>query len=160
MEIEVVTEIKAPTKLRLLTVLLVDDEKIMHDMLGVALKGTEYSLVSAKNVDEAMKIISLFPPDILITDAMMPGISGFSLITSVKDDPKTTDIPVILWTVLEQRNGDVMDSSGKADIAMSKPFNLPDVLDSLTRARHLMKVNVGPAPPTVDEPDTFVILPT
>jgi CheY-like chemotaxis protein len=149
----------AVAKLRLLTVLLVDDEKIMHDMLGVALNGTDYSLVSAKNVNEAMNMISSHPPDIVITDAMMPGVSGFSLITSLKADPKTTAIPVILWTVLEERNGDVMDSSGKADIAMSKPFNLGDVLDSLTRARQLMK---APNPEAseeliVDEPDIFII---
>ena len=123
-----------------LRVLLVDDEETMHEMLGLALDSTDYSLVFATNVDEAMKVIgSSYPPDIVITDAMMPGDSGFSLITSIKSNPITSDIPVILWTVLEQLDGGVMDSSGQADIAMSKPFDLRHILASLTRARQLIK---------------------
>ncbi|MEK6304125.1 MAG: response regulator [Acidobacteriota bacterium] len=125
---------------RPIRVLLVDDEKTMHEMMGFALENTDYSLVSAANVDEAMKVIcSSYPPDIVITDAMMPGDSGSSLITSIKSNPTTSDIPVILWTVLEQLDGGVMDSSGQADIAMSKPFDLTNILDSLTRARQLIK---------------------
>jgi len=121
-----------------ITVLLVDDDKTMHEMLGVALKKTEYSLSSATNADEGTRMItSADPPAIIITDAMMPGASGFSLITSIKSDPATRDIPVILWTVRGQ-NG-VIDLSGKADILMSKPFSLPNILDSLKKARQLIK---------------------
>jgi DNA-binding response OmpR family regulator len=128
---------------KLLKVLLVDDEATIHEMLELALKTTEYSLVSATNVGEAMKeMASSYPPDIVITDAMMPGRSGFSLITSLKSNPATSDIPVILWTILEDLNGGVMDSSGKADITMTKPFNLPSLLNNLTRARQLIKTNV------------------
>jgi CheY-like chemotaxis protein len=124
-------------------VLLVDDEETMREMMGFALQDTDYSLVSVTNVDEAMKLISSsYPPDIVITDAMMPGDSGFSLITSIKSDPTTSNIPVILWTVLEQINGAVMDSSGKADLTMSKPFDLTEILDTLTRARQLIKPDV------------------
>lgn len=123
-----------------LRILLVDDEESMHEMLGLALNSTEYVLLSATNVDQAKKVIaSVHPPDIVITDAMMPGDSGFSLITSIKANPATADIPVILWTVLEQQNGAVMDASGKADITMSKPLDVPNLLDCLTRARLLLK---------------------
>lgn len=133
---------RVPTNGTRLRVLLVDDEKLMHEMLGLALDSSEYSLLSATNVDEAKKAIeSLHPPDIVITDAMMPGDSGFSLITSIKANPATADIPVILWTVLEQQNGAVMDASGKADMTMSKPLDLPNLRECLTRARRLMKLN-------------------
>ena len=126
-----------------LRVLLVDDEESLHYMARLALYSTEYSLVSARNVDEARKeIASSYPPDIVITDAMMSGESGFSLITSIKANPVTSSIPIILWTVLEQLNGAMMDSSGKADITMSKPFNLPNILDSLTRAKQLINPNL------------------
>ena len=126
-----------------LKVLLVDDEETMHEMMHLALSSTEYSLVSASNVDEAMKeIASANPPDIVITDAMMPGDSGFSLIKSMKSNPTTSDIPVILWTILEDANGAVMDSSGKADLTMTKPFNLPNLMESLAKARHLIKSDV------------------
>jgi len=121
-------------------VLLVDDEESMHCMARLALNSTEYSLVSAKNVNEARQVIaSQCPPDIVITDAMMSGESGFSLITSMKSNPTTSKIPIILWTILEQVNGAVLDSSGKADITMSKPFNLPHIMESLMRAKQMMR---------------------
>jgi DNA-binding response OmpR family regulator len=124
----------------LLRVLLVDDELTMHEIIGLALNRSEYSLISATSVDEAMKqIASADPPDIVITDALMPGDSGFTLITAMKSNPVTSGIPIILWTVLEQGNGSVMDSSGKADITMSKPFNLPNLLESLAKGRQLIK---------------------
>gem|GEM_PF-2204215 len=126
-----------------LNVLLVDDEETTHEMMELALERTEYSLVSVTNVQEAMRVItSPWRPDIVITDAMMPGDSGFSLINSIKADPNTSDIPVILWTILQKQDGAVMDSSGKADITMSKPFDLPDILNSLTRAKQLIKPNI------------------
>jgi DNA-binding response OmpR family regulator len=126
-----------------LKVLLVDDEATIHELLELALKSTEYSLVSALNVDEAMKeITSSYPPDIVITDAMMPGRSGFTLIASLKSNPSTSDIPVILWTILEDVNGAVMDSSGKADLTMTKPFNLPSLLANLAIAKRLIKTGV------------------
>lgn len=132
-----------PTNVAPLRVLLVDDETTMHETMGLALRGTDYALVSVTNVYDAMKkITSAYPPDIVITDAMMPGASGFTLITLLKSNPTTSDIPVILWTVLEDLNGGVMDSSGQADITMSKPFDLQNLLASLTKARQLIKTGV------------------
>jgi CheY-like chemotaxis protein len=126
-----------------LKVLLVDDEATMHELMEIALKGTDYALMSAMNVGAAMKVIaSLDSPDIVITDAMMPGDSGFSLIKLLKSNPATSHIPVILWTMLVKENGAVMDSSGKADLTMGKPFDLMNILDTLTSARDMINPNL------------------
>jgi CheY-like chemotaxis protein len=125
-----------------LSVLLVDDKESTHEMLGLALEKTEYSLVSTTNVQDAMKVISSsYRPDIVITDAMMPGNGCSSLISSIKANPATSGIPVILWTVQERQDRAGIDSSGKPDITMRKPFELPDILDSLMRAKQLIKPN-------------------
>ena len=119
-------------------VLLVDDDQTMHEMLDLSLDKTQYNVAHAVDAREAMTVIAHQPPDIVITDAMMPGVSGYSLITSLKSDPRTADIPVILWTVLEGMDGNVMDSSGQADLTMSKPFNLFDLEDRLDKAKQLL----------------------
>ena len=122
-----------------LRVLLVDDDQFVHEMVGLFLGKTEYSLVSAINAQDAIKIIDSDPPDILITDAMMPGESGFSLIEKMKAHPASAAIPVILWTILETPDGSVMDASGKADILINKPFYRCDMMESLEKAKRMIE---------------------
>ena len=111
--------------------------------MGLFLGKTEYSLVSATNAHDAIKIIDSDPPDILITDAMMPGESGFSLIEKMNAHPDSAAIPVILWTILETPNGSVMDASGKADILINKPFYRCDMMESLEKAKRMIGTKNG-----------------
>lgn len=120
-------------------VLLVDDDEGMHEMMRLFLGKTGFSLASATNAPDAMEMINSDPPDILITDAMMPGESGFSLIEKMKSCACTAKIPVILWTILENPNGSVLDASGKADILINKPFYRCDILDSLEKAKLMIQ---------------------
>ena len=107
---------------RPIRVLLVDDDEFIHEMMRLFLANTEYSLVSATNAQDALTIVDNDPPDILITDAIMPGESGFTLIERMKSRPACANIPVILWTIMEDHNGSPMDASGKADVLINKPF--------------------------------------
>ncbi|HXF41420.1 MAG TPA: response regulator [Blastocatellia bacterium] len=102
--------------------LLVDDDNFTHEMMDLFLRNTEYVLISAFSTDEALRIIVSDAPDIVITDAMMPGESGFSLIDKIKARPASSKIPILLWTMLTQSDGSVMDASGKADIVIGKPI--------------------------------------
>jgi CheY-like chemotaxis protein len=120
-------------------ILLVDDDEFIHEVMKLFLANTQYSLVSALNVQDAIKIIDSDRPDILITDAMMPGESGYSLIEWVKARPGCADIPVILWTIMERPDGSVMDATGKADISINKPFYRCDMMEGLERARQLIE---------------------
>ena len=125
------------------TVLVVDDENTVHAMVSHALSrafpGGQYSVISAMNGAEGIRMIASALPDIVITDAMMPGLSGFDLIREIKSRPQTADIPIILVTSLESENGAVMDASGKADFCISKPFNLDEVAESVERAERLIQ---------------------
>ncbi len=120
-----------------LRLLLVDDDIFVHEMVASLIDEAEYSLVSATNVGDAMKLIREQQPDIIVTDAMMPGESGFGLINRVKSDPRTQDIPVILLTILQDPSGEVMDASGQADFRVSKPLYLSDFNSTLEQARQL-----------------------
>ena len=116
-------------------ILLVDDDQMIHDTMALLLGNTEFSLVSAMNVKGAIDIVASDRPDIIITDAMMPGESGFSLIDKLKSRPETSRIPVILWTGLEDLSGGAKDSSRKADFTMSKPFYRSEIMATLERAK-------------------------
>ena len=123
-----------PTK-----VLVVDDDRLVHELLRILLDERAFSMSSAKNVTEAMKSIAAETPDIIITDAMMPGESGFSLIEKVKAAPQTRDIPIILMTILEDPDGSVMDASGKADFSVNKPVYRSNIVACVEKARQLIE---------------------
>ncbi|HYP26444.1 MAG TPA: response regulator [Blastocatellia bacterium] len=120
-------------------VLLVEDEDFSHEIVKLYLSNTKYQLISAKSVSEAKNIITSQLPDIVITDAMMPGESGFSLISWMKKNPRTRGIPIILWTMMVEAGGQVMDASNSADILMSKPFCHSNILETLEHAEGLIK---------------------
>lgn len=115
-------------------VLIVDDDETMHEMLDLSFVDSDYELAHAMDVRQAHSILASQKQDIILTDAMMPGTSGFSFIEWIKANPDTAGIPVILWTVLEGMNGEVMDPTGLADLTLSKPFNLMAIEDRLNRA--------------------------
>jgi CheY-like chemotaxis protein len=136
---DIVTGEDVRSDLSRVKVLLVDDDKGMHELMSLFLGKTEFSLVSVTNAPDAMALINNDPPDILITDAIMPGESGFSLIEKVKGSPSTAKIPVILWTILETPSGAVLDASGKADILMNKPFYHCDIMGGLQKAKSMIR---------------------
>jgi CheY-like chemotaxis protein len=119
-------------------VLVVDDSKIVHllvrNALAAGLTGAGYSVISAMDAAEGLKVVASEAPDIIVTDAMMPGMSGFDLIRKIKSQPETACIPVILLTCLEAENGSVMDASGKADLCLGKPFNDADIRSRIQKA--------------------------
>ena len=121
-----------------LKVLLVDDDDSIHQTLELFLANTEYRLISARSVQEALALVASMNPDIIITDAMMPGESGFCLIEKLKSKPETANIPVILGTILDEWNGGAMDASRKADISINKPFYLNDIISSLEKAKKMI----------------------
>ena len=135
---EIVIDALVPPGAPNLSVLLVDDDEFMHEMMALFLSRTEFSLISATNAKAALKIITTDRPDIVITDAMMPGESGFSLIEKMKALASSASIPVILWTNMEQPDGSVMDASGKADISINKPFYRCDMMESLEKAKRMI----------------------
>jgi DNA-binding response OmpR family regulator len=124
-----------------LKVLLVDDDEFIHETLKLFLADTQYSVISAMSVKEAMALMETLIPDIVITDAMMPGESGFCLIEKLKSRPDTANVPVILWTILEEMNGGIIDCSHKADISIYKPFYSSDIVSSLERAKQMIFSN-------------------
>jgi CheY-like chemotaxis protein len=127
---------------RPLTVLLVDDDSLAHEVFEAFLSDTEYTLMSANSVGQALRLVASTPPDIIITDAMMPGESGFVLIEKLKSNPHSSHIPVVLWTVLEDMRGNVMDASGKADMTLNKPFYPADINKCLLQARSMVQSRV------------------
>ena len=148
-------QIESPI-IRPLKILLVDDDLFIHEMLDALLNKDQFLQFAVTNVADAMRYLENKTPDIIITDAMMPGESGFSLIHRLKSDPRTKDIPIILLTILEQFDGSVMDASGKADISVTRPLYLSDIESALAEANLLVKTR-GAIDISIPKPDIILM---
>src|SRR5665648_706358 len=81
-------------------ILVVDDKKDDRYMLETLLEGSGYEVITAGNGDEALLLARIEPPDLIVTDIMMPGMDGFTLCKEWKKDEYLKDIPLIFYTAI------------------------------------------------------------
>jgi len=119
------------------TVLVVDDNQENLELLQAYLEDVECRTVPARDGLQALEIIADSAPDLVLLDVMMPKMSGFEVCKRIKNDPKTSDIPIIMVTALNEF-GDIEHGidSGTDDF-ISKPVNK---LELLTRVKTMLKL--------------------
>ena len=103
-------------------ILLADDNADMRNYVR-ALLGERYEITTAADGETALATLRQNPPDLVLTDVMMPRLDGFGLLKAIRSDPATSRIPVIL---LSARAGDESKVEGMehgADDYLAKPFS-------------------------------------
>jgi CheY-like chemotaxis protein len=101
-------------------VLVVDDDPVVHEVLTPTLTKKGYRVLHARDGAEALSIVRKTPPDIVTLDVMMPNIDGWSVLGSMKSDPALAHIPVIMLTIVDDRN---LGWSLGASEYMTKPID-------------------------------------
>ncbi|HLA14712.1 MAG TPA: ATP-binding protein [Gemmatimonadaceae bacterium] len=119
------------------TVLIVDDESRNRDLLKVMLAPEGVQLVAASDGAEALAMVAKNPPDLILLDVMMPGMNGYEVAVKLKDDPKSTHIPIIMITALDDRAGRLLGLNSGADDFLTKPI---DRAELSVRVRSLLKI--------------------
>jgi len=118
-------------------VLVVDDNQENLELLQAYLEDLDCRTVPARDGLQALEIIADSAPDLVLLDVMMPKMSGFEVCKRLKNDPKTSDIPIIMVTALNEF-GDIEHGidSGTDDF-ISKPVNK---LELLARVKTMLKL--------------------
>ncbi len=120
-------------------ILIVDDNYTNVELLRAHLKPYPYELAVAQDGEEALRKIESDPPDLVLLDLMMPGLSGYEVCERIKKDKKTQFIPVIVITALKELNDKIKAIEMGADDFLMKPFNKVELL---TRIKSLLKLKV------------------
>ena len=102
------------------TVLIVDDEKATHELLERELSNAGYDILHAAGGREGLKLAKQARPDVITLDIIMPDLDGWSVLKALKADPELCDIPVILVTIMRDR--DLGFALGAADY-ITKPLD-------------------------------------
>ncbi len=113
-------------------VLVVDDNRDMLDFLGEVLSPV-YDVECVENAEAALAAIRAYPPDLIVSDVMMPGTDGMEFCRMVKADINTSHIPVILLTAKVETSDFVNGFDSGADLYVTKPFST-DVIQAQIRA--------------------------
>jgi signal transduction histidine kinase/DNA-binding response OmpR family regulator len=87
-----------------LTVLVVDDDPAVHEVLTPTLTKNGYRVIHARDGAEALAALRKSPPDVMTLDVMMPNVDGWSVLAEMKSDPALAHIPVIMLTIVDDRN--------------------------------------------------------
>ena len=106
-------------------VLVVDDDIVVHELLSATLAKEGYSLLHARDGSEALDIMHKTPPDIVTLDVDMPKVDGWSVLGTMKSDPETENIPVIMLTMFDDRH---LGFSLGASEFMTKPLDRTKLL--------------------------------
>jgi two-component system alkaline phosphatase synthesis response regulator PhoP len=118
-------------------VMVVDDNLQNRELLQAYLEDMDCETLPAHDGTEALKIVADNPPDLILLDVMMPKMSGFEVCRRIKNDPKTTDIPVIMVTALNEFGDIERGIDAGTDDFISKPVNK---LELLTRVKTMLKL--------------------
>jgi CheY-like chemotaxis protein len=85
-------------------ILLVEDDKSLREIYGVRLQAEGYTIISAGDGEEALAVAIKERPDLIVSDVMMPKISGFDMLDILRSTTETKDIKVIMMTALSSED--------------------------------------------------------
>jgi CheY-like chemotaxis protein len=116
----------APDRTR--TIVIADDEAPIRLIVGDKLRAAGYTVIEARDGEEALDAVRAASPACLITDLQMPYMNGLELCTALHDDPATRHIPALLLTARGHVLTDDMLARTSIKRVMSKPFGVRELL--------------------------------
>jgi len=111
------------------TILIVDDERPIRELLTVILRDAGYRTATAVHGAEALALVAATAPDLVLTDLMMPVLGGDELCRRLKAAPATRAIPVVLMSAVRPEAAVAAGQDG----FLAKPFELGEVEELVDR---------------------------
>jgi len=121
-------------------VLVVDDSQVQADYIKRLLERYNYKAYSLNNAKEALIYLQANRPSLIITDVVMPEMSGFDLCSKVKSDPNTRHIPVILLTALSEPEDILKGLASGADNFITKPYDDKALIEMIGKCLSLKNI--------------------
>lgn len=121
-----------------ITILIVDDDLIGHEVLRALLDDQGHNLAFASNGREALAKAAKLVPDLILLDVMMPDMNGFEVCLNLRSDSVLAEVPIIMITAMNDRDSRLKSIEVGADDFISKPF---DRLELQMRIRNIARLN-------------------
>lgn len=118
------------------TVLVVEDALTDMEILSRYLQQAGYFVVSAKTSEEAQEKITKNKPDLIFLDVILPGKSGFEICREIKNNPVTSQIPVVFCSTKHSDVDKMWGNMLGASAYLSKPINQEELLTTLQNLKN------------------------
>lgn len=112
-------------------ILVVDDDEHILRSLSQYLELEDFTVFSASSGPEALTLFAQEKPDLLVLDVMMPGMDGFQVLETLRKDPDTAHVPVLMLTARDQHNDILKGYQMGATSYLVKPFNLDELVEAI-----------------------------
>jgi DNA-binding response OmpR family regulator len=123
-------------------ILVIEDETQILLNLKEILELADFSVITAPNGKIGLQLATTKNPDLIICDVMMPGLDGHEVLTALRKDPKSANIPFIFLTAKADRNDVRQGMTLGADDYISKPFEPFEILEAVqSRLNRYTKFN-------------------
>jgi DNA-binding response OmpR family regulator len=115
-------------------ILIIEDDKFLRDLLSRKLQDENFNVIAAVDGEEGVKKVEGERPELVLLDLILPGINGFDVLKNIKENPKTSEIPVIILSNLGQKE-DVERALtlGAKDYLIKANFTLNEIFDKIKK---------------------------
>ncbi len=148
------------------SVLVIEDNADLREFMAATLQNNNYAVLSASDGEEALQLALKYVPSLVLSDLMMPKMDGIAFTKKIKDDERTSHIPVILLTAKNEPQARIDGLRTGADDYLTKPFSPDELLvriDNLISQRKKLalkfreRILVSPTPaPEASLDDKFL----
>jgi len=129
------------------TIMVVDDMAVFREPIAAALRHNGYEAVCAANGKEALAVIEVDRPDLILLDVAMPEMDGLMFLKAMQGNPQLQDIPVILLTAVTERASIVKAAQlGADEYLLKSQFSLDEMLNRIRN-----RLERGGGEPTSDQ---------
>jgi two-component system phosphate regulon response regulator PhoB len=135
----------------MITVLLIEDEQPIRDMIRFALSREGIDMIEAADAEQAHRVLSSCLPDLILLDWMLPEVSGIKLLKEFKKKKEISKIPVIMLTAKAEEEDKVVGLEAGADDYVTKPFSPKELVARIRAVNRRVigtdvndKIEIGP----------------
>jgi DNA-binding response OmpR family regulator len=115
------------------TILIVEDEEVLLDIVGTVFRDAGYGVMKASSAEEALRLSASIPADLIISDVRMGEMDGFTLLERLRATDTLKNIPFIFLTAYDERDGLQRGLSLGAKAYITKPFDIDDLLERVMK---------------------------
>ncbi|MCR8717590.1 EAL domain-containing protein [Pseudomonas syringae] len=119
------------------TILIVDDDVHVRDLLEVLLQNQGYETLTAESGEQALAMVDERAPDLILLDIMMPGMDGYEVASVLKAGKGTANIPIIMLSALDEQGARLSGLEAGAEEYLSKPVESAELW---LRVRNLLRL--------------------